>query len=140
MPDSFPLRLAVVRVLVLVVAVGLAGGASAGMATGFAAGLLSDLLSAHPVGVLALCFAVAGFLTGLLEVDLEHSVLLPVLIVAVATAATYLTYLGLLGLLGRSAAGGIAELPGTVAYDVVLTPFVVPLVSGAARRLAPSRR
>ena len=127
-------------VLVLVVAVGLAGGGSAGMSTGFAAGLLTDLLSDHPVGVLALCFAVTGLLAGLLEADVERSVLVPVMVVAGATAATYLMYLGLLGLLGRSAAGGIAALPGTVAYDVVLTPFVVPLVSGAARRLAPSRR
>ncbi|HYT10001.1 MAG TPA: rod shape-determining protein MreD [Mycobacteriales bacterium] len=127
-------------VLVLVVAVGLSGGASAGMATGFAAGLLSDVLSDHPLGVLALCLALTGFLAGLLEADIERTVLLPMVVVAVATVGVYLAYLGLLGLLGRSMAGGIGELPGTAAYDVVLTPFVVPLVSAVARRLAPSRR
>lgn len=127
-------------VLVLVVAVGLSGGASAGLATGFGAGLVTDLLSAHPVGVLALCFALAGFLAGLLEADVERTVLLPMVVVAVATVGVHLAYLGVLGLLGLSAAGGIAELPGTAAYDVMLTPFVVPLVAAAARRLAPSRR
>jgi rod shape-determining protein MreD len=127
-------------VLVLVVAVGLSGGASAGMATGFAAGLLTDLLSDHPAGLLALCFALAGFVAGLLEADVERSVLLPMVVVLLATVAVFLAYLSLMGLLGRSAAGGIGDLPGTAAYDVVLTPFVVPLVSAAARRLAPSRR
>jgi rod shape-determining protein MreD len=127
-------------VLVLVVAVGLAGGATAGLATGFAAGLLADLLSDHPVGLLALCFALAGFVAGLLEADLERSVLLPMVVVGLTTVGVYLAYLGLLGLLGHSVAGGIGELPGTAAYDVVLTPFVVPLASAAARRLAPARR
>jgi rod shape-determining protein MreD len=127
-------------VLVLVVAIGLAAGGSAGLAAGFAAGLLTDLLSDHPVGVLALCFGLAGFLAGLLEADVERTVLLPVVVVAVATAAVYLTYLGVLGLLGQSTADGAAAILGTVAYDVVLTPFVVPLVAAVTRRLAPARR
>ncbi|MFL6128924.1 MAG: rod shape-determining protein MreD [Mycobacteriales bacterium] len=127
-------------VLVLVVAVGLIGGASAGLATGFAAGLLTDLLSAHPVGLLALCFALVGFVAGLLEADVERSVLLPMVVVAVATLAVGLTYLAVLGLLGRQAAGGIADLPGTAVYDVMLTPFVFPLVAVAARRFVPARR
>ena len=33
----------------------------------------------------------------------------------------------------------IGELPGTVAYDVVLAPFVVPLVAAAGRRFAHAR-
>ena len=127
-------------VLVLVVAIGLAAGATGGLAAGFGAGLLVDLLSDHPVGILALCFALAGFLAGLLEADVERTVLLPVVVVAGSTAAVYLVYLGVLGLLGRTAADGAAGLLGTVAYDVVLTPFVVPLVTAVARRMAPSRR
>ena len=94
--------------------IGLAGGPSAGLATGFAAGLLTDLLSDHPIGVLALCFALAGFLAGLLEADVGRSVLLPVVVVAVASAAVYLAYLGVLGLLGRSSADGAAGVLGTV--------------------------
>jgi rod shape-determining protein MreD len=127
-------------VLVVVVAVALTGGASAGMLTGFTAGLLADLLSDHPAGVLALCFAIAGFLVGLLETDAERSVLWPMVVVAVAAAGTFLLYLGLLGLLGRPAAGGVADLPSTVIYDVMLTPFVVPVVSAVARRLDPDAR
>jgi rod shape-determining protein MreD len=127
-------------VLVLVVAIGLTAGGSAGLAAGFGAGLLTDLLSDHPVGVLALCFALAGFLAGLLEADVQRSVLLPVVVVAVATAGVYLTYLGVLGLLGRSTADGASSILGTVAYDVVLTPFVVPLVAAVTRWFAPARR
>ena len=127
-------------VLVLVVAVGLAGGASAGLATGFAAGLLTDLLSAHPVGLLALGFALAGFVAGLLEADVERTVLLPMVVVGLATLAVGLTYLAVLGLLGRPSADGIGALLGTVLYDVMLTPFVVPLVAVVGRRLAVARR
>jgi rod shape-determining protein MreD len=127
-------------VLVLVIAVGLTGGANAGLATGFAAGLLTDLLSDHPTGLLALCFGLAGFVAGLLEADVERGVLVPIVVVAVGSLAVFTAYLLLMGLLGRSVAGGAGELAGTVAYDVVLTPFVVPLVAAAGRRLARGAR
>jgi rod shape-determining protein MreD len=121
-------------VVVVVLAVGLAAGASAGMSTGFAAGLLTDLLSDHPVGLLALCFAVAGFVAGLVETDAERSVLWPLLIVGVGAAGTFLLYLGLLAVLGRPSASGLGDLPSTVVYDVMLTPFVVPVVAAVTRR------
>jgi rod shape-determining protein MreD len=127
-------------VLVLVVAIGLTGGGSAGLAAGFGAGLLTDVLSDHPVGVLALCFALAGFLAGLLEADVQRSVLLSIVVVAVVTAAVYLAYLGVMGLLGRPVADGAGGVFGTIAYDVVLTPFVVPLAAAVTRRFAPARR
>jgi rod shape-determining protein MreD len=126
--------------LVLVVAVALAAGASAGMATGFATGLLADLSSAHPVGLLALCFGLAGFLAGLLDADTERSVVRALVVVAVAAGGTYLIYVGLLGLLHRPPAGGLADLPSTVLYDVMLTPFVVPVVAAVARRFDPDTR
>jgi rod shape-determining protein MreD len=127
-------------VLVLVIAIGLAGGGSAGLAAGFGAGLLTDLLSDHPVGVLALCFGLAGLLAGLLDADVRRSVLLSVVVVAVLTGAVYLTYLGVMGLLGQPVADGVAGVLGTIAYDIVLTPFVVPLVMAVTRRFAPARR
>jgi rod shape-determining protein MreD len=126
--------------LVLVLAVALAAGASAGMAAGFGTGLLADLGSAHPVGVLALCFGLAGFLAGLLDADSQRSVIRPLVVVAVGAAGTYLAYAGLLTLLNRPAAGGLADLPSTVVYDVMLTPFVVPVVAAVARRLDPDAR
>jgi rod shape-determining protein MreD len=127
-------------VIVVVLAVGLAAGGSAGMSTGFAAGLLTDLLSDHPVGLLALCFALAGFVAGLLETDAERSVLWPLLIVGVGAAGTFLLYLGLLAVLGRPSAGGLGDLPSTVLYDVMLTPFVVPVVAAVTRRLDAETR
>ena len=54
--------------------------------------------------------------------------------------AVYLTYLGVMGLLGRTVADGAGGILGTIAYDVVLTPFVVPLVMAVTRRFAPVRR
>lgn len=126
--------------LILVLAVALAADATVGMVTGYAAGLLADLVSAHPVGVLALCFGLAGFLTGLLDADTERSVVRPMIVVAVGAAGTYLMYVGLLALLRRPAAGGLADLPSTVVYDVMLTPFVVPVVAALVRRLDPDVR
>ena len=127
-------------VLVLVVAIGLAAGPNAGLAAGAGAGLLTDLLSDHPLGILLLCFALAGFTAGLLEADVERTVLLPFVVVAVSTAAVYLAYLGVMGVLGRSSADGVDGLLGTVVYDVMLTPFVVPLVAAVVRRFEPARR
>ena len=127
-------------VLVLVLAVGLAAGGSAGMSVGFAAGLLADLLSDHPVGLLALCFAAVGFLAGLLETDAERSVLWPLLIVGVGATGTFLAYYGLLALLDRPAAGGLGDLPSTVVYDLMLTPFVIPVVTAVTRRLDTDTR
>ena len=65
--------------------------------------------------------------------------LLPVVVVAVVTGAVYLTYLGVMGLLGRSVADSAGGVFGTIAYDVVLTPFVVPLVVAVTRRFARGR-
>jgi hypothetical protein len=79
-------------------------------------------------------------LAGLLDADVRRSVLLSVVVVAVLTGAVYLTYLGVMGLLGQPVADGVAGVLGTIAYDVVLTPFVVPLVMAATRRFAPARR
>jgi hypothetical protein len=50
-------------------------------------------------------------------------------------------YAGLGDLLGNAritAHATMRALGGTVVYDVVLAPFVVPLVSAAARRLEPA--
>lgn len=122
-------------VLVLVVGVALAAGATAGMAAGFGAGLLADLLSAHPVGVLALCFALVGFMVGLLETSSERSLFWPVVVTAVAAAGSYLAYAAIMSLLrSGSTSSTLNVLPGTILYDVMLTPFVVPVVALVARR------
>lgn len=121
--------------LLLVVAVGLAAGSSAGLGCGFAAGIVIDLLSDHPVGLVAVCLALTGFGVGLLDAETGHGAVWSLVVVAVAAAGTQLLYAALVALLTGRAGGALADLPGTVAYDVMLSPFVVPVVAAAERRL-----
>ena len=124
--------------LVLVVAYALAEGPMSGMVTGFVAGLLADGLSTHELGRLALAYALAGYLTGLLQDDTDRSTLHPFGAVALGALTALAAYAAVGVLLGdprislhpvlRAAVSGVP-------YDVVLTPFVVPLVGGLVRRL-----
>jgi rod shape-determining protein MreD len=125
--------------LLLVLALALAGGASVGLGCGFAAGLVLDVMSDHPVGVLALCLALVGFAVGLLQTDPDRSVFWPMVVVAVAAAAAQLLFAALAGLLGAGGGAALGQLPATVAYDVLLTPFVVPVVAAAERKVRSSR-
>jgi rod shape-determining protein MreD len=127
-------------VLVLVVAFALAEGPMSGLVTGWAAGLLSDALAAHELGRLALAYAIAGYVTGMLQDDTERSTLQPFGAVALGALLALATYLAVGILLGdpRANLHDLARsLQSSVPYDVVLTPFVVPLVAGLVRRLDP---
>jgi rod shape-determining protein MreD len=124
-------------VLVLVIAFALAEGPMSGMTTGFVAGLLADALSAHEMGRLALAYALAGYVTGQLQED-DHSSLQPfgaVFLGALTWLGAYAAEGVLLGDVHLSihAVGRVAL--SAVPYDVVLTPFVVPLIGGLVRRL-----
>lgn len=124
--------------LVLVVAFALAEGPLSGMTTGFVAGLLSDLLSTHEVGRLALAYAVAGYLTGMLRDDADRSSLLPFGAVALGGSAALLAFAAEGVLLGDARITWAATTLGlvtSVPYDVVLTPFVVPVIAALVRRL-----
>jgi rod shape-determining protein MreD len=124
--------------LVLVIAAALAGGIPAGIGMGFATGLAADLISDHPLGLLALVFLAVGLVVGRIEAPSERSVFWPVVIVAVMAVGSFLLYLIVYALIGRH---GIAwgtqlkGLPEEVVYDVMLTPFVVPVVAAVVRRL-----
>lgn len=125
-------------VLVLVVGFALAEGPMAGMTTGFAAGLLADGLSAHEMGRLALACAVVGYVTGMLQDETDRSTLQPFGAVLLGAVVFLVTYTGEGVLLGDPRLGGHAVVRAalsSVPYDVVLTPFVVPLVTGLVRRL-----
>jgi rod shape-determining protein MreD len=129
--------------LLCVVAFALAGGPSYGAIVGFSVGLAADVLppADHTLGRLALAYAVVGYLAGLVEDAEERSVVTTVFIVALATGVAVLLYAGVGALLGdaRITADAVGRsLGSTVIYDVVLAPFVVPLVSGAARRAEPA--
>jgi rod shape-determining protein MreD len=124
--------------LVLVVAAALAGGVPVGVWMGFATGLAADLISDHPLGLLGLVFLVVGLVVGQIEASSERSVLWPVLIVAGAAIGSFLLYLIVYSLVGRHSVGWGSQLrglPGEVLYDVMLTPFVVPVVAAVVRRL-----
>lgn len=124
--------------VVLVVAFALAEGPHAGMVTGFCAGLLADGFASHELGRLAFAYALAGYVTGTLQDDSERSTLQPFGAVALG---------GLVALVAFSFEGVLLgdhritwhsvgrALVSSVPYDVVLTPFVVPLVTGLVRRL-----
>jgi rod shape-determining protein MreD len=126
-----------------VIALSLVGGPSYGAVVGFMAGLAADVLppADHTIGRLAMAFAVIGYVAGLLEDLEERSVLTTVVVVAVASAGAVTLFAGVGALLGdpRISSSTVARsLLATVLYDVVLAPFVVPLVSGAARRAEPA--
>ena len=129
--------------LLCVVAFALAGGPSYGAVVGFFVGLAADVLppADHTLGRLALAYAVVGYLAGLVEDAEERSVVATVFIVALATGVAIVVYAGVGALLGdaRITAAAVGRsLGATVIYDVVLAPFIVPIVSGAARRAEPA--
>jgi rod shape-determining protein MreD len=124
--------------LVLVLAFGLAEGPLAGTVTGFAAGLLADCFAAHELGRLALAYALAGYVTGTLHDDTERSTLRPFGAVAFGALVSLGAFVFEGVLLGddritwhTATRAAISSVP----YDVVLTPFVVPLVAALVRRL-----
>lgn len=126
--------------LVVVAAIALAEGPASGLATGFSAGLLADLSADHALGRLALAYALAGYVAGLFSSDLDRSAVTS--FAAVAAAAT-------VGILVFAVSGAVVGDPRTtlatlgrslassLPYDVALTPFVVPAMALAVRRLDP---
>lgn len=128
--------------LVALVSLALVGGPSYGAVVGFFAGLTADVMppADHTIGRLAFVYAIVGYLAGLLEDAEERSVLAAVGIVAAGSAVAVLLFAGVGSLLGDPRIGwsSVAHvLVATAIYDVVLAPFIVPLVSGAARRVEP---
>lgn len=126
--------------LVVVVAFALAEGPLSGVVSGFVAGLLADAVSDHQLGRLALAYVVVGYVTGLLQDDTERSTVQPFTAVALGSLAGLAAYAGEGILLGDVRIGihsVIRSAISSVPYDVVLTPFVVPVVAGLVRRLDP---
>jgi hypothetical protein len=87
-----------------------------------------------------LAYCVAGYLAGLLADEAERSAFAPMIVVAMIAVFVIGTYAALGALLGDARVTADAfgrALPSSVLYDVVLTPFVVPLVGAVVRRLDP---
>src|SRR4051795_3590007 len=126
-------------VLLVVIALALVRGPESGAVAAFVAGLVSDIAppADHTFGRVALAYAVVGYAAGLLEDAEERSVPTTVLVVAGAGALAVVAYAGVGALLGDERITVTAlrnSIAATVIYDVVLAPFVVPVVSAAARR------
>jgi rod shape-determining protein MreD len=128
--------------VLVVVAFALASGPQRGAMLGFFAGFLADVMppAGHIAGRLAFAYTIIGYGAGLLEDPEETSVMTTILVVAGGSGAAVLLYAAVGGLLGDlrvSASLTAHSLVATVVYDVVLAPFVVPLVAGVARRFEP---
>jgi rod shape-determining protein MreD len=137
-------------VLLLVAALALAGGPMAGVLTGFFAGLTLDVAppGSHFIGQSALVFCLIGYACGLLSDDFSgdaeqgHTALFEI----VVTAAGAVCGEALLALLGVMLSDPRVKwpaitnvLPASVAYDVLLCPFVL-YAAAASLRLAGVRR
>jgi rod shape-determining protein MreD len=127
--------------LLTVLGLALTYGHVGGCLVGFAAGLLADLAppADHAVGRYALVLCVIGYAAGLAKPGIGQlrTAAGPMLVVIGAAIGTTLLYAGVGGLVGDSAGAhvGLAKLVFTATvYDLLLAPFVVPLVMALARR------
>lgn len=126
-------------VLLVLIGLSLVCGPTYGAVTGFLAGLLVDLIPpiATEVGRWALVFCLVGYFAGLVRIDARRSALIVIATVAVLSAFA-VTAFAVMGLIfGDSRVEWdlyVETLIGTVLYDLLLTPFVLPLVMALARR------
>ena len=131
-------------VLLVVVGAALVRGAQFAMVLGFVAGVLLDLAppADHVAGRWALALLVVGYVAGRVAPDVRATA---GAVVATVAASSFLgtSAFALSGLLLRDPAVGIPDLleviAVAVAWDVLLTPFVLPVVMGLFRRLEPER-
>ena len=141
------LRLAGVRpdLLVLaVVAVAMASDAATGAVFGFVTGLVADLLFDLPVGVSALVYTAAGFAVGTVrEYVTSHRPLVHLVLVGAASLASVWCCGLLLRVFDLSSWAAVARAGPLVAvYNLLLTPFVYPVVWALTERVParPARR
>lgn len=128
--------------LLVVVAAALVRGPEFAAVIGFLAGLAIDLAppADHVAGRWALALVVVGYLAGRVRQDARTSALAAVVTVA-ASSFVGTSVFALSGMvLGDPAvpvSEALAVIPTAVLYDVLLTPFVLPLMMRLFRRLEP---
>ncbi|MGQ7749400.1 rod shape-determining protein MreD [Streptomyces sp. WC2508] len=127
--------------LLVVLALAFVYGHVSGALIGFGAGLLADLAppADHAAGRYALVLCVIGYLAGLAKPENGQlkSAMVPMIGVVAAAIGSTLLYALVGALVGDTAARhvGLGSLLFTAAvYDLLLAPFVVPLVMAIARR------
>ena len=130
--------------LLVVVGAALVRGPQFAAVLGFVAGAIIDLAppADHIAGRWALALVVVGYLAGRVRQDLKPTAGAVVLTVA-ASSFVGTSVFALSGLLLRDPVVDVAQMLQiiliAVLWDVLLTPFVLPLVMGLFRRLEPAR-
>lgn len=130
--------------LLVVVGAALTRGPQFAMVLGFGAGVLLDLAppADHVAGRWALALVVVGYVAGRVRQDVRPSASSVVATVA-ASSFVGTSVFAITGLLLRDPMLGIGELLQVivvaVVWDVLLTPFVLPVVMAMFRRLVPDR-
>ncbi|WP_300679042.1 rod shape-determining protein MreD [Nocardioides sp.] len=132
--------------LLVVVAAALVRGSQFGLILGFATGLLLDVAppADHLAGRWALALLIVGLIAGrvgesLREEERERPRVNVVVATALACSFAGTSIFALLGLVLRDPAVSVGDLLGPVGaglvWDLIATPFVVPVVMLAFRRL-----
>lgn len=117
-------------VLLVLVAVALRGGPDLGLAAGFVAGLALDIVppADHAIGRWAFVLCLVGYVCGFLADEGDRSAVLPIIVAGAASAASVLGFAALGVLIDDPRVSWdvvLGVLPTAVAYDVVLSPFVI---------------
>lgn len=130
--------------LLVVVGAALTRGTQFAMVLGFVAGLALDLAppADHVAGRWALALVVVGYVAGRVRQDVRPTASAVVLTVA-ASSFIGTSVFALTGLVLHDPAIGFGELLQVilvaVLWDILLTPFVLPLVMAMFHRLEPDR-
>lgn len=130
--------------LLVVVGAALVRGPQFAAVLGFVAGLAIDLAppADHIAGRWALALVLVGYLAGRIRQNTRPSATAVVLAVAASSFIGTSIY-ALSGLLLRDPVVGVSDILTTilvsVVWDVLLTPFVLPLVMMLFERLRPAR-
>jgi rod shape-determining protein MreD len=130
--------------LLVVVGAALTRGPQFAAVLGFVAGVALDLAppADHVAGRWALALVVVGYLAGRMRQDVRPTAMA---VVATVAASSFVgsSIFAISGLVLRDPAldvsGQLGVILVAVGWDVLLTPFVLPLVTGMFLRLEPSR-
>lgn len=130
-------------VLLVVVAAALTQGSTTGCVVGFAGGLLLDVVppTDSQVGRWALVLALVGWFAGRAEDAAATSALVPVLVVGLSSAGAVLAFAAVGFVLNDprvDATALVQALPTAVLYDVMLAPFLMPVLMRVTRRVDPA--
>ena len=130
--------------LLVVVAAALSRGPEFAALLGFLGGLAIDLAppSDHVAGRWALALVIVGYLAGRVRHDAGTSALAAVITVA-ACSFVGTSVFALSGMLLHDSSVPVGEalkvIPVAVLYDVLITPFVLPVLMRMFRRMQPPR-